>query len=166
MSFVVLRFTRRCISVAPSRETAGELLLGKTLTITHSCSMHKILWSQRTKKKKNVLSEALTQKWLLVIQWEKLLFVSLLVHQNSLTLCCLTGKSGMYFVEDNAADAHDNQVKPDFPVQDYSSARLPPDISPLDVFMCLDRAFTGRPRHLLSPGRTKRSRRCTSDGGS
>ncbi|KAE8280429.1 Lysosomal-trafficking regulator [Larimichthys crocea] len=41
-----IRFTRRCISVAPSRETAGELLLGK---------------------------------------------------------------SGMYFVEDNAADAHDNQ---------------------------------------------------------
>lgn len=24
--------------------------------------------------------------------------------------CCLTGKSGMYFVEDNAADVHDNQV--------------------------------------------------------
>ncbi|XP_005742489.1 lysosomal-trafficking regulator isoform X1 [Pundamilia nyererei] len=41
-----IRFTRRCISVAPSRETAGELLLGKC---------------------------------------------------------------GMYFVEDNAADAHDNQ---------------------------------------------------------
>uniref|UniRef100_A0A674BVN6 Lysosomal trafficking regulator n=1 Tax=Salmo trutta TaxID=8032 RepID=A0A674BVN6_SALTR len=41
-----IRFTRRCISVAPSRETSGELLLGK---------------------------------------------------------------SGMYFVEDNAADAHDNQ---------------------------------------------------------
>ncbi|XP_054654687.1 lysosomal-trafficking regulator isoform X2 [Dunckerocampus dactyliophorus] len=41
-----IRFTRRCISVAPSRETAGELLLGK---------------------------------------------------------------SGMYFVEDNAADAHDSQ---------------------------------------------------------
>uniref|UniRef100_A0A4W6CJ52 Lysosomal trafficking regulator n=1 Tax=Lates calcarifer TaxID=8187 RepID=A0A4W6CJ52_LATCA len=41
-----IRFTRRCISVAPSRETAGELLLGK---------------------------------------------------------------SGMYFVEDNAADAHDHQ---------------------------------------------------------
>ncbi|XP_058507212.1 lysosomal-trafficking regulator isoform X4 [Solea solea] len=41
-----IRFTRRCISVAPSRETVGELLLGK---------------------------------------------------------------SGMYFVEDNAADAHDNQ---------------------------------------------------------
>ncbi|XP_034753584.1 lysosomal-trafficking regulator isoform X3 [Etheostoma cragini] len=41
-----IRFTRGCISVAPSRETAGELLLGK---------------------------------------------------------------SGMYFVEDNAADAHDNQ---------------------------------------------------------
>uniref|UniRef100_A0A672J8Z1 Lysosomal trafficking regulator n=1 Tax=Salarias fasciatus TaxID=181472 RepID=A0A672J8Z1_SALFA len=41
-----IRFTRRCVSVAPSRETAGELLLGK---------------------------------------------------------------SGMYFVEDNAADAHDNQ---------------------------------------------------------
>ncbi|XP_069001150.1 lysosomal-trafficking regulator isoform X4 [Embiotoca jacksoni] len=41
-----IRFTRRCISVAPSRETAGELLLGK---------------------------------------------------------------AGMYFVEDNAADAHDNQ---------------------------------------------------------
>uniref|UniRef100_A0A8C9RJI1 Lysosomal trafficking regulator n=1 Tax=Scleropages formosus TaxID=113540 RepID=A0A8C9RJI1_SCLFO len=41
-----IRFTRRCISVAPSRETAGELLLGK---------------------------------------------------------------SGMYFVEDNASDAHDNQ---------------------------------------------------------
>ncbi|KAM6916813.1 lysosomal-trafficking regulator isoform 2-T2 [Xenentodon cancila] len=41
-----IRFTRRCISVAPSRETAGELLLGK---------------------------------------------------------------SGMYFVEDNAADAHDTQ---------------------------------------------------------
>ncbi|XP_068182991.1 lysosomal-trafficking regulator isoform X2 [Antennarius striatus] len=41
-----IRFTRRCISVAPSRETAGELLLGK---------------------------------------------------------------SGMYFVEDNAADAQDNQ---------------------------------------------------------
>lgn len=28
-------------------------------------------------------------------------------------LCCLTGKCGMYFVEDNAADAHDNQVKPE-----------------------------------------------------
>ncbi|XP_035260055.1 lysosomal-trafficking regulator-like isoform X3 [Anguilla anguilla] len=41
-----IRFTRRCISVAPSRETAGELLLGK---------------------------------------------------------------SGMYFVEDNAADSHDSQ---------------------------------------------------------
>ncbi|XP_075875083.1 lysosomal-trafficking regulator isoform X4 [Nelusetta ayraudi] len=41
-----IRFTRRCVSVAPSRETAGELLLGK---------------------------------------------------------------SGMYFVEDNAADVHDNQ---------------------------------------------------------
>uniref|UniRef100_A0A6Q2Z3L6 Lysosomal trafficking regulator n=1 Tax=Esox lucius TaxID=8010 RepID=A0A6Q2Z3L6_ESOLU len=41
-----IRFTRRCFSVAPSRETSGELLLGK---------------------------------------------------------------SGMYFVEDNAADAHDNQ---------------------------------------------------------
>ncbi|XP_068597852.1 lysosomal-trafficking regulator [Brachionichthys hirsutus] len=41
-----IRFTRRCISVAPSRETAGELLLGK---------------------------------------------------------------SGMFFVEDNATDAHDNQ---------------------------------------------------------
>uniref|UniRef100_A0A8C2YX04 Lysosomal trafficking regulator n=1 Tax=Cyclopterus lumpus TaxID=8103 RepID=A0A8C2YX04_CYCLU len=41
-----IRFTRRCISVVPSRETAGELLLGK---------------------------------------------------------------SGMFFVEDNAADAHDNQ---------------------------------------------------------
>ncbi|XP_056147370.1 lysosomal-trafficking regulator isoform X2 [Lampris incognitus] len=41
-----IRFTRRCMSVAPSRETAGELLLGKT---------------------------------------------------------------GMYFVEDNAADAHDSQ---------------------------------------------------------
>ncbi|XP_061693071.1 lysosomal-trafficking regulator isoform X3 [Syngnathoides biaculeatus] len=41
-----IRFTRRCMSVAPSRETAGELLLGK---------------------------------------------------------------SGMYFVEDNAADAHDSQ---------------------------------------------------------
>ncbi|KAM9847900.1 lysosomal-trafficking regulator [Aulostomus maculatus] len=41
-----IRFTRRCVSVAPSRETAGELLLGK---------------------------------------------------------------SGMYFVEDNAADAHDSQ---------------------------------------------------------
>lgn len=41
-----IRFTRRCISVAPSRETAGELLLGK---------------------------------------------------------------SGMYFVEDNAAEAHENQ---------------------------------------------------------
>uniref|UniRef100_A0A3Q3VK87 Uncharacterized protein n=1 Tax=Mola mola TaxID=94237 RepID=A0A3Q3VK87_MOLML len=46
LGFYVLRFTRRCISVAPSRETAGELLLGK---------------------------------------------------------------SGMYFVEDNAADAHENQ---------------------------------------------------------
>uniref|UniRef100_A0A3Q0RGG4 Lysosomal trafficking regulator n=1 Tax=Amphilophus citrinellus TaxID=61819 RepID=A0A3Q0RGG4_AMPCI len=45
-----IRFTRRCISVAPSRETAGELLLGK---------------------------------------------------------------SGMYFVEDNAADAHDNQFRDD-----------------------------------------------------
>ncbi|XP_067381634.1 lysosomal-trafficking regulator isoform X1 [Channa argus] len=42
-----IRFTRRCISVAPSRETAGELLLGK---------------------------------------------------------------AGMYFVEDNAADANDNQI--------------------------------------------------------
>ncbi|XP_036071561.1 lysosomal-trafficking regulator isoform X2 [Oryzias melastigma] len=42
-----IRFTRRCMSVAPSRETAGELLLGK---------------------------------------------------------------SGMYFVEDNAADAHDTQI--------------------------------------------------------
>uniref|UniRef100_A0A3Q2NZ63 Lysosomal trafficking regulator n=1 Tax=Fundulus heteroclitus TaxID=8078 RepID=A0A3Q2NZ63_FUNHE len=42
-----IRFTRRCTSVAPSRETAGELLLGK---------------------------------------------------------------SGMYFVEDNAADAHDGQI--------------------------------------------------------
>ncbi|KAM4729225.1 lysosomal-trafficking regulator isoform 1-T1 [Anableps anableps] len=42
-----IRFTRRCTSVAPSRETSGELLLGK---------------------------------------------------------------SGMYFVEDNAADAHDNQI--------------------------------------------------------
>uniref|UniRef100_A0A674BXX0 Lysosomal trafficking regulator n=1 Tax=Salmo trutta TaxID=8032 RepID=A0A674BXX0_SALTR len=45
-----IRFTRRCISVAPSRETSGELLLGK---------------------------------------------------------------SGMYFVEDNAADAHDNQFRDD-----------------------------------------------------
>uniref|UniRef100_A0A672J600 Lysosomal trafficking regulator n=1 Tax=Salarias fasciatus TaxID=181472 RepID=A0A672J600_SALFA len=45
-----IRFTRRCVSVAPSRETAGELLLGK---------------------------------------------------------------SGMYFVEDNAADAHDNQFRDD-----------------------------------------------------
>uniref|UniRef100_A0A8C9W4Q6 Lysosomal trafficking regulator n=1 Tax=Scleropages formosus TaxID=113540 RepID=A0A8C9W4Q6_SCLFO len=45
-----IRFTRRCISVAPSRETAGELLLGK---------------------------------------------------------------SGMYFVEDNASDAHDNQFRDD-----------------------------------------------------
>uniref|UniRef100_A0A669B5P0 Lysosomal trafficking regulator n=1 Tax=Oreochromis niloticus TaxID=8128 RepID=A0A669B5P0_ORENI len=45
-----IRFTRRCISVAPSRETAGELLLGKC---------------------------------------------------------------GMYFVEDNAADAHDNQFRDD-----------------------------------------------------
>ncbi len=39
------------------------------------------------------------------------MFVLLLVHQISLALCCLTGKSGMYFVEDNATDAHDNQVK-------------------------------------------------------
>uniref|UniRef100_A0A671VJR5 Lysosomal trafficking regulator n=1 Tax=Sparus aurata TaxID=8175 RepID=A0A671VJR5_SPAAU len=31
------------------------------------------------------------------------------LHQISLGLFCLTGKSGMYFVEDNAADAHDNQ---------------------------------------------------------
>ncbi|KAJ8285031.1 hypothetical protein COCON_G00038810 [Conger conger] len=44
-----IRFTRRCISVAPSRETSGELLLGK---------------------------------------------------------------SGMYFVEDNAADSHDSQSPP------------------------------------------------------
>lgn len=41
------------------------------------------------------------------------MFVLLLVHQISLGLFCLTGKSGMYFVEDNAADAHDNQVKPE-----------------------------------------------------
>lgn len=34
------------------------------------------------------------------------------VAQISL-LYCLTGKCGMYFVEDNAADAHDNQVKPE-----------------------------------------------------
>uniref|UniRef100_A0A3B3XZH3 BEACH domain-containing protein n=1 Tax=Poecilia mexicana TaxID=48701 RepID=A0A3B3XZH3_9TELE len=45
-----IRFTRRCTSVAPSRETSGELLLGK---------------------------------------------------------------SGMYFVEDNAADAHDSQFRDD-----------------------------------------------------
>uniref|UniRef100_A0A4W6CCZ4 Lysosomal trafficking regulator n=1 Tax=Lates calcarifer TaxID=8187 RepID=A0A4W6CCZ4_LATCA len=50
-----IRFTRRCISVAPSRETAGELLLGKSLTVAHSCSMHNILrQSQGTKT--NVLS--------------------------------------------------------------------------------------------------------------
>uniref|UniRef100_A0A8C5GKP7 Lysosomal trafficking regulator n=1 Tax=Gouania willdenowi TaxID=441366 RepID=A0A8C5GKP7_GOUWI len=30
-----IRFTRRCISVAPSRETAGELLLGETLLELH-----------------------------------------------------------------------------------------------------------------------------------
>lgn len=41
------------------------------------------------------------------------MFVLLSVHQISLTMCRLTGKSGMYFVEDNAADAHDSQVKPD-----------------------------------------------------
>lgn len=46
----VLRFTRRCISVAPSRETAGELLLGKTLTISHSCSMHNIVPVTRHKE--------------------------------------------------------------------------------------------------------------------
>lgn len=58
---------------------------------------------------------------LLVIQWVKLLFVLFLVHQISLTPCRLTGKSGMYFVEDNAADAHDNQVKSQRTVQDYSA---------------------------------------------
>lgn len=67
--FSALRFTRRCTSVAPSRETAGELLLGKT------------------RKTDSVLVTAL-----------------------KLTLPFVTGKSGMYFVEDNAADAHDNQV--------------------------------------------------------
>lgn len=42
------------------------------------------------------------------------------MSQISLTVCCLTGKSGMYFVEDNAADAHDNQVKPDVIGQAHS----------------------------------------------
>lgn len=32
--------------------------------------------------------------------------------KSPLNLRCHTGKSGMYFVEDNAADAHDGQVKP------------------------------------------------------
>lgn len=54
----VLRFTRRCISVAPSRETAGELLLGKSLTVPHSCSMHNIL-NQLQGTESNVFSEAL-----------------------------------------------------------------------------------------------------------
>lgn len=66
---------------------------------------------------------ALTHKCLLVIQWGMLLFVLLLVHQISLTLCCLTGKSGMYFVEDNAADAHDNQVKPEDCLGSFSARR-------------------------------------------
>lgn len=42
------------------------------------------------------------------------------MSQLLLTVCCLAGKSGMYFVEDNAADAHDNQVKPDFTGQAHS----------------------------------------------
>lgn len=33
--FFVLRITRRCISVAPSRETSGELLLGKSPWVAH-----------------------------------------------------------------------------------------------------------------------------------
>lgn len=38
----VLRFTRRCISVAPSRETAGELLLGKTPATVYT-ELHNLL---------------------------------------------------------------------------------------------------------------------------
>lgn len=75
----------------------------------------------------------------------------------------------MYFVEDNAADAHDNQVKPEDCSGLFSARGLvvsPPGESTPDVFMCLDRAFMGRPRHPLSPGPTRRSRRCTSAGGS
>lgn len=132
----VLRFTRRCISVAPSRETAGELLLGTTLSISPSCSMHNIV-SQSQSTQSNVLS---LRHWrillcLLVIQWGKLLFVLLLVHQISLTLCCRTGKSGMYFVEDNAADAHDNQVKSQRTIQDYSAICEPARL--LNTGMCL-----------------------------
>lgn len=44
----------------------------------------------------------------------------------SLSPCCLTGKSGMYFVEDNAADAHDNQVKPKDCSGLFSARRMSP----------------------------------------
>lgn len=63
--------------MAPSRETAGELLLGETLLC------HVLYFAGGGSFLFGTLADS----------------------------CCLTGKSGMYFVEDNAADAHDSQVK-------------------------------------------------------
>ena len=117
---------------------------------------------------------ALSYKYLLVIEWWKLLFVLLYVHHIWLILLRLTGKSGMYFVEDNAADAHDNQVKPKFSVQflfyclseRWHCTMWVCLAAQPRMCLCLNRVFMGRPRHHLSLGLTRRSRRCTNAGGS
>lgn len=72
------RFTRKCMNVAPSRETAGELLLGKLIML----------------KKKNEQKKT----YCLKLVWSIAMF------------CVSVGKSGMYFVEDNASEASYNQV--------------------------------------------------------
>lgn len=69
------RFTRKCMNVAPSRETAGELLLGKLIML------------KKNKKQKTYCLK------------------------TSIAMFCVSvGKSGMYFVEDNASEASYNQV--------------------------------------------------------
>lgn len=57
--YFALRFTRRCVSVAPSRETAGELLLGKMLTTAHTCFMHNIFSFSKVKRENSIFYEVL-----------------------------------------------------------------------------------------------------------
>lgn len=152
----------------PPERQQGSYSWVKTLSSSHSCSMH-----YTVSRSQGIQSNVLTVR-------HSRIRVCSLFSRGSFCVCCLkshfaplflTGKSGMYFVEDNAADVHDNQVMLEdcrglFFVTRMTLPNVSQPTSTVRVFMCSDRAFTGRRRRLLSPGRTRRSRRCTSAGGS